>query len=107
MRRVKPIGERLNLFEKHLTTVQDFNKLFFESKLNGYDSNAEVEIGDLVRSDTRLLTITTNGNAETITHKFTRSFYYEELNNFDNDSELDYIEYILLFDDDRETMYFE
>lgn len=45
---MRAIGDRVNQFDNASnTTVKEFNKLFKESPLNGYDENLEVEILDL------------------------------------------------------------
>jgi hypothetical protein len=45
------VGLKINQFENTNQTVSDFNQIFDNSKLNGYDNDEIVEIGEIHSSD--------------------------------------------------------
>jgi hypothetical protein len=52
------IGTRINKFENSAKqTVEEFNKLFKENKLDGFSNDMEVEIGDMIGPNERLVTV--------------------------------------------------
>lgn len=86
---MKSIGQRINEFD-NLTNVEEFNILFKEVPIVGFNDSDEVEIGEITQNHyTRILTI---GNKQ-IEHSFKVTLNSEkedeiisDLNNVDNDS---------------------
>ena len=88
---MRTLGTRINLFDNNLTTdVESFNMLFPECPIVGFEKYLNVEIGEIVTANTRLLNI----EGTIITHNLTRLLRSEEIedetntdiiNSIDND----------------------
>lgn len=85
---MRAIGDRLNNFDNNETqTVGEFNKLFDDVPLVGYDNNDNVVIGEITaNANTRLLLI----NNIATEHCFVRRSNSEnDYNDSDNDNSND------------------
>jgi hypothetical protein len=55
---MKAIGNRINEFNNHLTNVKEFNIMFKESQITGFNDDLSVTIGEITKNaHTRLLEV--------------------------------------------------